>query len=199
MGIFSRNKAVNRVASLADGRQVIFESEETEIKVGNTLALVGSNESLKGTIRISNTQTAEVDGNNEVTKINDVKDEEGEDANSKTIKDLTNALEASETALKDLQAKFGEKENDDEDKKKKETEAKNSVDEQAAKNAADSAVIADTIKATNEVLASVKSVMALNKPENKHESVTVTMQSEQDRYNNMLEARNSALRDNKNK
>jgi hypothetical protein len=112
---------------------------------------------------------------------------------------LTNALEASETALKDLQAKFGEKEDDDEDKKKKETEAKNSVDEQAAKNAADSAVIADTIKATNEVLASVKSVMALNKPENKHESVTVTMQSEQERYNNMLEARNSALRDNKNK
>jgi len=97
MGIFGKTKkTVARILTLADSRVITFSSEAETIAVGDKLTLIGSNDSLEGKIKLSDTQEAEVNSNNEVVDIQDVElpkaDEHDPEEDKKRIEESTNLL-----------------------------------------------------------------------------------------------------------
>lgn len=184
MSIFSnKTKAVNRVAKLADGRQVAFVSEDEEIKKGTVLALIGSSDSLEGKIRLSDTLEAEIDSSNQVTDIHeDEAPEETED--QKKIKELEAQIASLEEKAK---AQFGEEEEEDEEKKK--AEAKAALEAEA--NVKDAKEISDILTGAKNVLANLKTVAKLYAPDDKHEEVMSNLSESEKHIQKMHSVRNN--------
>jgi len=184
MGIFDKKKkAVARVVTLADKRVVAFSSEVEDIEVGDTLTLIGSNDSLEGKIRLSDTQEAEVNSSNEVVDIKDVEApkaaEHDPEEDKKRIKEL-------EDKIADLEAQFGDEEEEEEKKEEAKAEAK----AVAEANAKDSNAVLDALAAAKAVLAEVKTSGRLLGNDNKHEKVLSNLSENDQHVRDLMSVRN---------
>lgn len=166
MGLFSKDKAVTRVATLKDGRQIVFKSESETLAKGDTVNLIGSNELLNGKIHLSNNMVAEIDEKNEVVNM-----EEEEEINDVVSDDEKQAimerLDTLEKAVTEMMTKMdgGDSEEAKEVEAKKEEEYENKVKE-----------LEDAYKKTTDLLANaidaasaIKSGYKLPAVEDKHE------------------------------
>lgn len=156
MGLFKTNKEVPRVHALADERQVIVNSAKEEIQVGDTLTLVGSDESLEGKIKLVNNIEATVDAENKVTNLEEVAAEVSDDEKA----EIMTRLEDLEKMVKEMMASKGDEEEGLEDKEKEEMEARKELQDnlQAVQNLGE-----EVLKAA----ALISTTAKLDKPENK--------------------------------
>lgn len=171
MGLFDKKKPVARVLDLADGSKVIFNSLEENVKKGDEIIMVGSNEPMNGEYRINAKLKAVVDKG----VISDLVEEEEE------APDMVAELTASLAALKDEFEKMKEGNKPYEPTEEEEAEKAKKEEEATAKAKA----IEDKIAALDEkeetLNALVQSVFAVAKNinsnfvppkvENKHEPV----------------------------
>ena len=182
MGLFNKNKEVPRVHALADGRQVIVTSAEEEIKVGDTLTLAGSDDSLKGKVRLSNNIEAEVDAENKVVNMEEVANEVTDEEKA----EIMARIEDLEKAVRALVEKMNGGEEETEDKKDemeaKEKELENTL--QAVENLGKEVLKAAEVFSTSAIL---------DKPENKGKKEELNVSKEQAHLIRLHEALNEKV------
>jgi hypothetical protein len=165
MGLFNKNKKVTRVATLKDGRQVVFTSEKDVPEVGSIVNLVGSNELLTGKLRFQNNLIAEIDEENKVSAMEEeeVSNEVSDDEKAQMMESIKELQEAVSKILEAMNA-GGEDE---------ELEAKKDEDYEAKmKKLEDSqSAMSDLLKNTLEVAKNIKGGFKPMKVEDKHESI----------------------------
>jgi len=188
MGLFKSNKAALRMINAVDGRQVVFTSENEAVAKGDTLQLVGSNESLQGKIKLTDTLEATIDEEN---KIVDLVETEAE-VDGDQIGELAGRIEAIEKALAEL-TKGGEEEETPEAKAAKEEEAaieaKAVVEEEEEKEEekkAMTALLQDALKAAKTIKAGLK----LPTMDDKHETVVSNLTDREKNVSELISLRN---------
>lgn len=168
MGLFTKNKKVTRVATLKDGRQVVFVSESDKPEKGTIVNLVGSNELLTGKIKFQNNLVAEIDEENKVV---DMEEEEP----------TTNELEENKAAemmeriatLEEALAKVLEKMNGGDEDEEAQAKAKQDEEYKAKMQKLEDSqkVLKDLVSNTLEVAKNIKGDFKPAKIEDKHEGV----------------------------
>lgn len=185
MGLFTKSKAVTRLATLKDGRQVVFKGEKETPQVGDLVNLVGSNELITGKIQIKNV-VAELDEEQKVASVEEVNDE----VNDEEKAALMERLDTLESAVQKLMEAMGGSEEDEEAEAKameeKEKEYENKMEE--LENATKS--ISDLLKNSIEVAKNIKSGYKPEKFEDKHEPVMDRLKGLSDSERRAIELRN---------
>jgi ATP-dependent protease ClpP protease subunit len=168
MGLFNKNKKVTRVATLKDGRQVVFTSEKETIEVGSIVNLVGSNELLTGKLRFQNNLIAEIDEENKVSAMEEeeVSNEVSDDEKAQMMESIKELQEAVSKILEAMNA-GGEEEEVAAAKAKVDKEYKDKMKEMEETKDTLSALLKNTL----EVAKNIKGDFKPMKVEDKHESI----------------------------
>lgn len=152
-------KATVRVVNLLDDRQVVFESKEENIRKGDKLALVNSEEVLDGRIQITNTLVADIT-NGEVVNMEEVEEPKAE-ISEDMIAELVSRVTELENAVRNLVGNSEE----GADEEKEEMEAKAKALE--AKEAGITALMDDV----NKTMASIKTTFMPPQKDDKREAI----------------------------
>ena len=168
MGLFNKNKKVTRVATLKDGRQVVFTSEKETIEVGSIVNLVGSNELLTGKLRFQNNLIAEIDEENKVSAMEEeeVNNEVSEDEKAQMMESIKELQEAVSKILEAMNAS-GEEEEEAAAKAKLDKEYEDKMKEMDETKDTLTALLKNTL----EVAKNIKGDFKPMKVEDKHESI----------------------------
>ena len=148
-----------RVVNLLDDRQVVFESKEENIRKGDKLALVNSEEVLDGRIQITNTLVADIT-NGEVVNMEEVEEPKAE-ISEDMIAELVSRVTELENAVRNLVGNSEE----GADEEKEEMEAKAKALE--AKEAGITALMDDV----NKTMASIKTTFMPPQKDDKREAI----------------------------
>lgn len=180
MGIFA--KAVPRTSTLHDGRMVVFNSKKETIQKGDKLSLVGSEEILKGTIRLNDSLIAELSGEGVVEEVK-------EETLEPTANEVIDSLIARVNSLEDALKAASNVDEEDEEAKKKEDEDKASAQasiEKEKKEAAEATATANALlKDALAAATTITTAFKLSNPENKHETISSNLSDSEKRAQEM--------------
>lgn len=163
-------KAVPRIVNLADGRQAIFSSKETELKVGDKLTLANSDESLGEQVKLENNLLATLAGDGTVEAMEEVEEEVAENMVSKEAFD--ELVSMMQTLRSEFEAMKGEKADENAEV---EAALANKEEEIEAKNQEAAALVnkaEELLASTVAVAEGVKTSFKLDKIEDKREEVS---------------------------
>lgn len=169
MGLFS--KAVPRIVNLSDGRQAMFTSKNEELKKGDSLTLIGSDEKLTGKIMLENNLLAELSATSEVENLEEVE----APANEVTDEMFAELVEQVQGLLAWKEEMMAES-TEEMDAKKDNEEMEAKLQAVEAREAEAAAVIAqgkEVIENMAEVASQFKTNFKLDKIEDKREDIQV--------------------------
>jgi ATP-dependent protease ClpP protease subunit/flagellar biosynthesis/type III secretory pathway chaperone len=168
MGLF--DKPVMRTATLSDGRTVIFNSKKEVIQKGDKLTLVGSNDSLKGRVRLTDSLVAEISEGNIVDAIEE-EEVPAAEVSEDQVAELTQKVADLEQAVAGILEKMGGSEEAEAEAKaeldEKEKEVEDKIEDLKEANAAAKALLENALEVSKTISTSYK----VAKPEDKHEPV----------------------------
>lgn len=133
MGLFGNKKPiVARAEALKDGRVIVFNSVDKTLAKGDKVALIGSNESLKGNLELKSGIVAEIDENNEVLNIEEETiDNQTPEEVAQMIQEIAEKIATIEERIAKLEGGEAPEDKSDEEKEKEELEAKTKLEAEA--------------------------------------------------------------------